>query len=378
MSFLYRKDEGAANAAPTLSQHGRAGVEILGSLQRFSSGSLRRKAREDFHADDEAQALVDAWERDGSNKDVTSYISDAGEVAHGLTSYRHERFLQRFVAEEVYLRGVPTVEERREIFETNINLPDNPVGSLELDPGLPMPDYFDGVEWHLEPGGWDGYDLYGSLFTHVAGPYIFQYGGYAAVEQGEDIIQHRHDVVSALPKRGYERIYDMGCGGMSTFSALNKVYPDAELVGCDLSELLLTNGHILAERMGVPVALKQRDCRDTKEPDESFDAVTLYALLHEMPREDGIATLKEAFRILKPGGDLLISDPPPFREVGLLQSVMLDWDTTYREEPYFSGACLANWPEELERVGYENAEDRALGPQGYPWITLARKPENAS
>ena len=77
-----------------------------------------------------------------------------------------------------------------------------------------------------------------------------------------------------------------------------------------------------------------------------------------------------------PGGDLVISDPPPFRAVEPFQSAILEWDNDHREEPYFTETCLANWDEELKKIGFENVESYALGPDSYPWITRARKPAN--
>ena len=376
MTFLNNDALENSKIEPSLSQRGRAGIELLGTVQNYSSSQVRSLARADFESDPDGKALIDAKQRGGQNEPWSERIEKTKEVARRYSTFRYERFLQRYVAEEIYYRGVPAMEERRHQFEALAAAPEgDTLGSLELNQDVGTPEYYQGVEWHLEPGGWDGYDLYGPFFTYVAGPYVFKYGGYAAVEHGDDITQQRVDVVSQLPKKKYDRIYEPGCGGLSTLAAAHKVYPDAELVGSDLSPLLLKNGHAMAERLGMQVAFKQKDARDTGEPDESFDAVLMYALMHEMPAPVCIDVFKEAQRILKPGGDLVISDPPPFRAVDPLQAVILDWDTEHRGEPFFTEACSANWAEELRALGFVNVEEYALGDRGYPWVTRAAKAE---
>ena len=43
-------------------------------------------------------------------------------------------------------------------------------------------------------------------------------------------------------------------------------------------------------------------------PDALYDRVLLFFLLHEMPREVREATLREALRVVKPGGKLVVVD----------------------------------------------------------------------
>lgn len=297
------------------------------------------------------------------------------EIAERLSSYRFERFNQRYVAEEVFNRAIPAVEEFREKFEQFFQLPDGPtIGSLELDPGIKFPSYYDRVEWHLEPGGWDGYDLYGAVLAFAIGPHVFRHGGYAAVEVGDDILEHRLDAVRQFRKSSYRRIYEPGCGGFSTMAAVHKVFPDAELAASDLSPLLLRVGHVMAERSGTAVHFRQRDARDTREPGGSADGVIMFALLHEMPTTVVRDTFREALRILESGGDIVISDPPPFREVSPFQALILDWETRHRDEPFFSNACVADWGAELQAAGFRDVESYSLRERGYPWITRARKP----
>ena len=376
MTFLTRLDPSEQRTKDlSLTQRGRAGLEALGALQAFSASSVRQLAREAFDADADARTLSDEAPGVADKSAWRRWLGRAGDVAGRSPAYRVERFHQRYVAEEVYRRGIPAVEERREQFEAFFRVPDGPtVGTLELDPSVPMPKYYDKVEWHLEPGGWDGYDLYGALFAFAVGPHVFRHGGYAAVEVGDDILEHRAEVARQLPKRNYRRVYEPGCGGFSTMAAVHSVFPDAELVASDLSPLLLTVGHIMAEKQAVPVQFKQRDARDTREPDASFDAVIMFALMHEMPVDAVRDTFREAYRILEPGGDLVISDPPPFRAVSPFQAVVLNWETRHRGEPFFTDACAADWAAELRDIGFVDVDDYSLGEQGYPWITRATKP----
>ncbi|HLU92462.1 MAG TPA: class I SAM-dependent methyltransferase [Pedomonas sp.] len=377
MTFFTKSAPKGAAAPVGLTQHGRAGMQMLGSIQKFSSGTLRTRARENFYKTEAGKALAEEHDTGSQDREaILQRLKKAKEIAYNDPMFRLERFFQRYVAEDNFNRGIPAIEERREQFEGFAKtLPEKPVGSLELAPELEAPAYHARTEWHLEPGGWDGYDLYGPLFAFAVGPHVFRHGGYAAVGAGADITQQRLDVIRQLPRDSYERIYEPGCGGVSTLRAVHTVYPDAELIGCDLSPLLLRNGHILAERMGIKVTLKQRDATNTGEPDESVDAVVTYALHHELPPKENAKLFAEMYRILKPGGDIVLSDPPPFRAVDIFHAVILEWDNDHREEPFFTVSCLADWGEELKKAGFVDVESFALGDGSYPWVTRARKPE---
>ena len=359
-----------------LTQRGRSSLEVLGSIQKFSSSALRETARARFRADPDGKELTETHDPEAPRDVMRKRLEKAREVAGRDNVHRLERFYQRYVAEENFVRGIPAMEERRAEYTKFADVPPPAPagGTLELNPDLPIPKYFEGVEWHLEPGGWDGYDLYGPLFAFGVGPLVFRHGGYSAVGIGADIIQQRVNTVRQLPKASYARVFEPGCGGVSTLSAVHQVFPEAELVGCDLSPLLLKNGHAIAERRGIKAQLKQRDALDTKEPDESFDAVVTYALHHELPPKANIAMFQEMFRIMKPGADIVISDPPPFRAVEPYHAVILDWDNDHKEEPFFTASLLSDWNEELRKIGFVDIESYALGQDSYPWIIRASKP----
>jgi SAM-dependent methyltransferase len=371
MTFLTRLDRVPSEVGQvSLAQRGRAALEGLGSLQRHAASAIRARARFEF----EQAEIPPTPSLDADRAAWRAWLGEARGIAERSGAYRIERFHQRFVAEEIFNRAIPAVEDRRALFEQFFELPvAERLGSLELDPNLTSPPYYGQIEWHLEPGGWDGYDLYGAVLAFALGPHVFRHGGYAAVEVGDDILEQRYSALRQFRSAQIRRIYEPGCGGFSTMAAAHRLYPQAVKVASDLSPLLLRVGHVMAERSAVAVDFKQRDARDTRERDESFDAVIMYALMHEMTLPVAQASLREALRILQRGGEIVISDPPPFRAVSPFQAVVLDWETRHRGEPLFSDACVANWAKELQQAGFVDVEEYALGEQGYPYITRGRK-----
>jgi SAM-dependent methyltransferase len=358
-----------------LTQRGRAGLEILGAMQKFSSATLREIARARFETSAEGRALSEQHAADRAGTGVKERLGKAVAVAERDPAYRMERFIQRYVAEENFHRAIPAIEERRAGFEAFLQTPvDDVGGSLELMDGIEGPAYWEKTNWHLEPGGWDGYDLYGPVFAYGIGPLVFRHGGYAAVGVGDDIVDQRLRAIRMLPKTHYERIYEPGCGGGSTLLAANQVFPEAELYGCDLSSTLLKMADFVARQRGVPIHLRQRELTRTGEADDSMDAVVTYALHHELAPKDNVALFREMFRIMKPDADLLLVDPPPFRAVSMFHSVILDWDTKHRDEPFFTVTALQDWESELRKAGFVDVHSSAIGRDSYPWVIQARKP----
>ncbi len=84
-------------------------------------------------------------------------------------------------------------------------------------------------------------------------------------------------------------------------------YPrDVELVGIDLSvEMLAIAGH-RARELGLHVDLKLDDAQSLQLPDGSFDTVVATLLLSTVPEPRRACA--EAWRVLRPGGQLLVLD----------------------------------------------------------------------
>jgi ubiquinone/menaquinone biosynthesis C-methylase UbiE len=61
-------------------------------------------------------------------------------------------------------------------------------------------------------------------------------------------------------------------------------------------------------RAGAPARLLAMDAMDLRLPDASYDRALVFFLLHEQPPEWRERTLSEIFRVLKPGGKVIIVD----------------------------------------------------------------------
>ena len=358
-----------------LGQRGRAAMQVLGAMQVAAFHALRPAARAAFHGSPEGRAL--ASEHGGGGADVATVrtrVNAAAAVAARSPVFRLDRFLQRYVAEENWRRGIVAVEAMRDRFADFLDAPEDPkTATLELDPAFEPPRFHSKVEFHLQPGGWEGYDLYGPVLSHGVYPHVFARGGFAAMPATPAAIGYRPRIIERLPKASYARIFEVGCGSGSTTRWLHQAFPEAELTGCDLSAVQLRAGFAMAEKAGVPIRFKQRDGRDTREPADSFDLVVHNAVAHEMPPKANVEVFREMFRILKPGGDFLMMDPPPFRDVDLFDAVLLDWETQNRDEPFFSAALLADWTAELAKVGFVHIEAAVLDGV-FPWVLTASKP----
>ena len=120
-----------------------------------------------------------------------------------------------------------------------------------------------------------------------------------------------------LDLKGDERLLDIGCGRGAVLLMAAQLLPRGRAVGVDIWSIKDQSGN--AERVtrrnaqleGVAdrVELHTADMRQLPFDDQSFDVIVSSLAIHNVP---GVAerakALREAARVLKPGGKLLIAD----------------------------------------------------------------------
>jgi ubiquinone/menaquinone biosynthesis C-methylase UbiE len=185
-------------------------------------------------------------------------------------------------------------------------------------PGLIYPAYYTSQNFHgIERG-------YLNPSAAVSYDPITQY----ALPPGETLVrQSLIEKIQGQPRR----ILDFGCGTGSTTLMLKQAFPQAEVIGLDLSPYMLFMADRKAKQAGLEMQFLHANAEQTTFPDSSFDLVTASLLFHETPVAVSQAILKEAFRLLTVGGQVLVLDGS--------QKVLrqLSWLNNIFEEPYIDG-----------------------------------------
>ncbi|ARV62333.1 methyltransferase type 11 [Nostocales cyanobacterium HT-58-2] len=154
-----------------------------------------------------------------------------------------------------------------------------------------------------------------------------------------------------------QRVLDLGCGTGSTTLMLKQIFPQAEVIGLDLSPYMLVRASHKAQSAGLDIHWRHGNAEKTGFSDASFDLVTASLLFHETPTVVSQAILRECFRLLVAGGQVLILD-------GNQQTLrQLDWLNNVFEEPYIREYTAGSVDAWMGAAGFE-----AVRTQDVWWI----------
>ncbi len=349
-----------------LKQRGRASFNFLADVARWSGSELQAAASADLDellGDEELPAGDQPRIRRGY------------QLLEQSRAFSFDRFYTRMAGEHQYVAALEAFEDGETEIEAEYQARAGQGGTLTLDPDVTFPGYWSGTEFHLAPGGWDGHPRMGFMIHDYIYDLLFATGGIGAVKPGESFADQRYVTAQEGRQDSYHDILELGVGTGRYALALQRAWPDAKIHGVDLGVSELEHARLIAARNGCEWDLRQAPAEATGYPDDTFDLVTMFILLHEVPQPVAKAIIAEAYRVLEPGGELIIGDVAPYRhQESLFRSVVLDWETEHRCEPFWRGALLVDRAEILASAGFTGIEEYGVGPGNYPWVTRGVKP----
>jgi len=327
-----------------LAQRGRASLEFVASVGRWL-GKATRDIDASLRAQVDDEALpedLDAIDRELRARLEPTSLYTTREF--GMEWYLNEHGR---IAIEAFEEIAPRVTPRLHALDT---------GPATLEPAPEdwrAPAYWQDVWIHRMHGGWDGHPYMG----YVHGQLIHK----ALVDRlyPGGIFKQRRYVAALAPKRDYSRILEVGTSSGQYTLALAETFPQAEIFGVDLSLRMLEHALRTANARGLPWRLFQRCAHDTGFADASFDLVTSYILLHELPAQAIEAVFQEAFRVLRPGGDVLMSDVSRYADLDAVRRWWADHGARHGGEPWWRESASLDLAAVARAAGFQDI--RACG-----------------
>lgn len=217
----------------------------------------------------------------------------------------------------------------------------------DVDAEVKIPEYYSVIDIHQHPGNLHVDILAGHIYkASAASTQPGSTNAYGLHYKFTDVIQQYADNPTS--------VLDLACGFGKSALPLAQRWPDAKVEGIDISEGCLRLAAVEAEENGLDnLSYTRADVASTGKPAESYDLVTSTMLLHELDTDAVKASMKEAYRVLTPGGALVQLD---FRARNPVEAFFLHGHGQRNNEPYMAAFDELDFKEYLESIGFTDIE----------------------
>lgn len=235
------------------------------------------------------------------------------------------------------------------------------------DSGAAKPRYWSQVWFHRTRGGWDASPYNG----YVHGEFVHR--RYVSRIYPGDIYAQRRSVLDALGDFSPRDIVEFGTSSGHYTVALAERFADAAIIGIDPSRRMLEQAQRVGNALGHAWDLRVGVGEDSGLADESADLVTSYAIHHELPPRVITAWFAQAYRLLRPGGMLLMADVPRYADLDRMAAWRFDWAAKWGGEPFWRASAQMDLGEGARAAGFVDVRTAGLPPMGNPYFVVGRK-----
>ena len=184
--------------------------------------------------------------------------------------------------------------------------------------------------------------------------------------------QFKHDLIAHARITPGHRVLDLGTGTGTLAIMIKQSQPDVQITGLDGDPEILAMAREKAARAGADITFDLGNAAKLPYPNESFDRVLSSLVMSLLSSEDKQLAVREAYRVLRSGGELHIADfgPPHTRWGRWLAPLM-------RRFERICDNLDGRLPAMFQEAGFENVKEvaRFATILGTLAILYGRKPD---
>jgi ubiquinone/menaquinone biosynthesis C-methylase UbiE len=172
-----------------------------------------------------------------------------------------------------------------------------------------------------------------------------------------------------------DAVLDLGCGSGTLALMAWQAQPGLHIVGVDADPAMLSQARAKARHADAGISFDQAFAQHLPYIDACFDTVLSSLFFHHLDRPAKIAVLREARRVLKPGGSLHIADwgraANPLMRLAFHAIQLLDGYRTTADN------VAGRLPELMRTAGFESVRDRKSTRLNSSHRYISRMPSSA-
>ena len=290
------------------------------------------------------------------------------ELLIGLAVFRRPLFFQarRLIIRTAERNGIPWRQRRLELRQKA-----EPLRESSVTPGVVTPAYYRARFHAYEQGNlcWEA-AAEAEQATDAMALRIWPEESLAPTAAQSRLRDAIHAIAEPLLSGAICQVLDLGCSvGVSTQALAlwftqrahqrNEAVPS--VMGLDLSPDMLAVAKV-RDVAGLVAEWRHAAAENSGLESGSIDVISLQFVCHELPQTATHAVLKEAARVLRPGGVLLMVDQDPCSSV--LQRLPAPVATLLKStEPYIEQYFDLDMPVAIEQAGFRDLRIKACDPR---------------
>ena len=161
-------------------------------------------------------------------------------------------------------------------------------------------------------------------------------------------------------KKNNVKILDIATGSGRTLKQLRAAFPKNKILGLDLSDSYLKEAsRYISDLDGDLIELIKANAESLPFDDNSMQAISCVYLFHELPRTVREKVLKEIFRVLEPGGVLVLADSIQINDSPKFTSIMEGFYKNFHE-PFYCDYIKDDIDNKMLDIGFNNINSNSF------------------